>query len=385
MTEYKHETADAEEYAAGMSPLEIVALFAEERRRLILVPLFVGIVALGISFLVKPTFTSRTTFLPPQQQQGGAASALASLGSLAGLIGGGSAIKTPGDQYVSLMQSAAVADRIIDRFKLMEVYESKYRFEARRSLADDVRITLGKKDGLVSVEVDAHDAALGANIANAYVTELRELTSKLQLTEAQSRRAFYQAELERTSKALAAAQAALQSSGFNPGALKAEPKAAAEAYSRMQASVTENEVRLMAMRRNLADTAPEVQQQLGILAGLRERLARIEAQTPQETEANYVGKYREYKYQETLFELFSKQYEMARLDATQEGTLIQVIDAATPAEHKSRPKRGMVAVSATLAAGIAMALWLLCRHWWRHPAQAETVARLNQAWRKPRN
>ena len=46
-----------------------------------------GALALGATYLVKPTYTARTSFLPPQQQQSSAASALASLGALSGLAG----------------------------------------------------------------------------------------------------------------------------------------------------------------------------------------------------------------------------------------------------------------------------------------------------------
>ena len=40
-------------------------------------PLLIGVVALGISFLVTPTFTATTKFLPPQQQQSANQCALA--------------------------------------------------------------------------------------------------------------------------------------------------------------------------------------------------------------------------------------------------------------------------------------------------------------------
>ena len=46
---------------------------------------------------------------------------------------------------------------------------------------------------------------------------------------------------------------------------------------------------------------------------------------------DYLTKYREFKYQETLFELFARQYEIARVDESREGALIQVVDPATRA------------------------------------------------------
>ena len=52
-----------------------------------------------------PTFTAITTVMPPQQSQRGAASALASLGSMADLVGGAAGVSRPDERYVALMQS----------------------------------------------------------------------------------------------------------------------------------------------------------------------------------------------------------------------------------------------------------------------------------------
>ena len=51
------------------------------------------------------TFTAITTVMPPQQSQRGAASALASLGSMADLVGGAAGVSRLGERYVALMQS----------------------------------------------------------------------------------------------------------------------------------------------------------------------------------------------------------------------------------------------------------------------------------------
>lgn len=326
--------------------------------------LVAGLVALAITFVLPVTFTARTVILPPQQQQSAAASALANLGALAGLAGAGMSVKSPADQYVALMQSVNVRDRIVDRFKLMEVYGSEYREAARRTLGEHVRIALGKKDGLITVEVDDHDPKRAADIANQYIDELRRLTNELALTEAQQRRIFFEDQLKQTRDQLVRAQQALQASGFDSGALRAEPKAAAEGYAQLQAQLTAAQVRLQGLRRSLVETAPEVQQQLAVLSALRGQLAKLEADDPPQSSAEYVSRYREFKYQETLFELFSRQYEMARLDESREGTLIQVVDRATPPERKSKPKRAMTAIGVTVAATFLLAFITLVRSRW---------------------
>ncbi|MDN3920943.1 Wzz/FepE/Etk N-terminal domain-containing protein [Roseateles violae] len=372
----------------GIDLLEIATVLASHWRLLIIAPVVAGALAIGASYLIAPTFTARTTFLPPQQQQSAAATALASLGALSGLAGS-SGIKTPGDQYVALMQSANVEDRIVDRFKLLEVYDVKYRFLARQTLKQNVRITLGKKDGLITAEVDAHDPTMAADIANQYVAELRRLSAELALTEAQQRRVFFENELKRTRAKLTDAQQALQSSGFNAGALKAEPKAAAESYARLQAQIAAAEVQLQVVRRALSDTAPEVQQQLVQLSALRSQLLKLEGSATAPSDADYVSHYREFKYQETLFDLFSKQFEMARLDESREGALIQVVDAATPPERKSKPARAIIAIATAAAAFLLLVVWVLVRHSIRttskHPHAAEKFARLRAALKTGRS
>ena len=373
----------AEEADDAVSLLDLALPLVEHWKLWILGSLAVGLTALGIAFLMTPVYTARTSFLPPQQQQSGIASALAQLGGLAGLAGAAGAIRSPADQYVALMQSVSATDRLIEQFDLMRVYEAKYRFEARKALAENTRIAIGKKDGLISVEVDDENPQRAAEMANTYVEELRRLTSTLAVSEAQQRRLFFEKELRDARDQLERAQQALQASGFNIGALRAEPKAAAESYARLKAEITAAEVRTQVLRGSLADSAPEVQRQLSQLSALRAQLARLEQAADANVGPDYLTKYREFKYRETLFELFARQYEIARVDESREGALIQVVDAAVPPEMKSKPKRKLIAVGATAASLLLLGMFILLRHAWRQtatdPEGAEKVARLRAA------
>ena len=345
---------DDEDDGIGLS--ELAGAILGQWKIIVAGSVLAGAAGLGVASLMKPVFTARTVVMPPQQQQSSAAAALGSLGALAGLAGGG--IKSPVDQYIALMQSATVSDRLIDRFKLMEVYEEEFRSVARKTLLTKAIITAGKKDGLIVIEVDDHDPKRAADIANAYVDELRLMTNTLAVSEAQQRRRFFEQQLEVTKKRLTEAQVALQESGFSAGVLRAEPKAAADGYARLRAEVTAAEVRLQTMRRTLADSAPEMQQQQAQLEALRSELAKLEQReaAPSSKDAGYIGRYRDYKYQETLFDLYAKQFELARLDESREGGLIQVVDVATAPDRKSKPKRAMYALGAAVLAGLLLSV-----------------------------
>ena len=357
--EQADQEADAED--EGMTLGEMASALRERLVLLTVGPLAAGALALGITYLIAPTFTAVTTFMPPQQAQSSAASALAALGPLAGLAGGAVGASNTGDRYVALMQSVTVSDRLIERFKLMDVYESKFRVDAQKELSANVRISLGKKDGLIKIEVDDTNPQRAADIANRYVDELRRVTSGLAVTEAQQRRMFFEQQLQQSRERLVQAQQALQASGFNPGALKAEPKAAAEGYARLKAEVTAAEVRLQVTRGTLTDTAPEVRQQQATLNALREQLARTEQAAAPAGGPDYIGRYRDFKYQETLFDLYARQFELARVDESREGTLIQVLDPATLPERKSKPKRAIAAAGTAFVVALALAAWVLMR------------------------
>jgi uncharacterized protein involved in exopolysaccharide biosynthesis len=281
------------------------------------------------------------------------------------------------------MQSATVSDRMVDQFKLLDVYDEKYRIDARRELARNVRVNVGKKDGLITVDVEDKSPQRAADMANRLVDELRRMTDTIAVSDAQQRRKFFEQQLRQTQEKLVQAQQALQASGFTQGALKAEPKSAAEGYARLRAEVTAAEVRLQTLRGSLSDTAPEVQQQQNALTALRSQLARLEQTADARGGADYVGKYREFKYQETLFDLFAKQYELARVDESREGALIQVVDPATSPEKKSKPKRAIVALAATLSSALALIGFVLVRRSWRasadDPVNADRMGRLQRA------
>lgn len=348
---------------AGPDALDLILEIARHGRLIIGGGLLVGVLALGASYLVKPTFTSSTVILPPQQQQSLASSALSSLGALAGLAGGAAGgVRSPIDQYVAMLRSTTLADRMIDRFNLLEVYDEKLRFDARALFWERSRVSAGRRDGLITIEIDDKDPKRAAEMAAAMVEEFRRMTSELVITEAQQRRSFFEKQVQATRDKLSAAQQALQASGLTAGSFKAEPKAVAEGYAKLKAEATAAQVRLQALLTNFTANAPEVQQQQSLLAALNAELRKQEANVSlQDADSGYIGKYREYKYQEVLFELFSRQYEMARVDEGREGGVTQVVDVAQVPEKKSKPKRAFIGMGASVAAGLILLVFVLIR------------------------
>ena len=370
-----------------ISLLDLLQTIVDNLRLLILGPLVVGLAALGISFTVPPTFTATVKFLPPQQQQSAAASMLASLGGLGGLAGAAAGLKNPADQYLAFMKSNSVQDVLIERFKLDERYQAKFKEDARLALTGNTRASSGK-DGLITVQIDDKDPKFAAELANAHVEELQKLLARLAVTEAQQRRAFFEKQLSQVKEKFTEAEQALRATGVSSSVLKSNPTSALAAVAGLKAQVTAQEVKVGAMRGYLAETAPDFKQAMTELANLRAQLAKQEKDEPAAAagQGDYVAKFREFKYQETLFELFARQFEMAKVDESREGAVIQVLDAAQPPERKSKPKKALIAIIATLAAGFALLLFVFIRQALRNAGQdtasAQKIASLKTSWRK---
>lgn len=369
----------AYEEADEISLLDLLQVIADNLRLLIIGPLLAGIVALGVTFIIKPTFTATTTFLPPQQQQSAAASMLQSLGALGGVASLATGLKNPADQYVALTGSRSVKDALIEKFKLTERYDEELVHDARKELEKNTRISTSK-NGLITVEVDDHEPPIAAAIANAYVEELSRLMARLALTEAQERRVFFEGQLKKAKEGLIAAETALKATGISESAVKASPTAAVGAVASLMAQVAAKEVQISAMRGYLVESAPEFQRAQAELGALRSQLSRTEKDTASNgAGGDYVAKYRDFKYFETLYELMAKQYEIARIDESREGAVIQVVDKAITPERKSKPKRGLIAALTVLLAGFLLLIFVFVRQGLRNAAeQSESAARMTQ-------
>lgn len=103
------------------------------------------------------------------------------------------------------------------------------------------------------------------------------------------------------------------------------------------------------------------------------------------TSLQYMDAMRNLKYQEAVWEILAKQYEMAKLDEAKDFPLIQVLDKAAPPEKKSKPKRSLIVILTTMVAFFVAVIWVFVREALSRartqPEQAERLIALRNALR----
>jgi capsule polysaccharide export protein KpsE/RkpR len=381
--------------------VHLMTWLGEAKRQIALVTGAVLVLSLAVALLLQPSYTARTTLLPPAaQQQGGSAAALAALGSLGGLAGGLGA-KTPDELYVALLKSDSVVRALDQRFSLRERYDIRHFEALRKAFPTRVRVASEKRTGLITIEVDDKDPAFAAELANAHATEITKVLARLAISEAQQRRLFFESQVKDTKENLIKAEVALQSVQERSGVIVLDKQAEAliTAAAQVRAAISEREVRLSVARLSATDQNPDIRRLASELQGLRAELARMEsAQGGQpgstvdfpvgkipRAALDYVRARRELKLQETLLEAMVRQLELARLDEAKEGPLLQQLDRALPPDYKSKPSRALLVAATTLFALMCVVGLIIVRrynalHAGFDPESSERWRAMKRSW-----
>ena len=346
--------------------LDYLIVILKRKKLIVGITLGAAIITAIIVFLIMtPIYMAQTRILPPQT--GSSSIALGMLSQMAGAAGAQSiteslGLKSPSDLYVGMLESRTVADKIIDRFNLMKLYEADYREDARKQLLEDVfEAETDKDSGIITISIEDKDPKRAADMANAFVEELKNLTKGLAVTEASQRRLFFEDQLKDTKMALVKAEEGMQGFQEKTGALQVDEqtKAVIEGIAMLRAQIAAKEVQLRVMRTYATAQNPDLQRAEDELKGLKAELGKLEAtggsghdpliptgRMP-EIGTEYVRKLRDLKFYEDLYELLTKQYEAAKLDEARYAAVIQVIDKAIPPEKIAKPKKLLIILIAT--------------------------------------
>lgn len=362
-TQMYEKNSDAD---STFSFLDLLIIVARYKRRFILIPLVVAIIAGSIGFLLPNSYKASTQLLPPQQATSGTAALLSQLNGVAGAVAGNMSVKGANDVYIGMLKSRTVADRIIENFDLKKKYDTTSLERARLKLELRTTITAGK-DGLITIEVEDSDQKVVAKLANAYVTELLRLNGAFALTESSQRRVFYERQLEDAKDRLARAEIELKVALGKSGVVSvdSDSRAVVEIAGRLRAQISAKEIQLQSMEAFVTESNNDYQRLKQELISLRAELGRFENGPQGSTAAispelsrgglQNIKLLRDLKYREMLYELLAKQYELARLDEAKNPSIIQVLDPALEPEREFKPRRMFIVLGATLA-GLVIAI-----------------------------
>lgn len=400
-------------------------LLWQHRTMLARVTVISFIVSLLIAFLIPKEYKSTASIMPPDQNSTGAMmlaalfghTGLGSLGSLAsGLLGGHGTTAL----YVDLLESGTVRGHLIDRFDLQHVYHTRYRFSTAKKLGRRTKITEDKKSGVLSIEVEDTDRVRARDMAQAYLDELNKILNLTSTSSARQERLFIEHRLDAVKVDLERAQLELSdfSSKNSTVDIKEQTRAMVDAGARVQAELLVEQAGLQSLREIYGDANVRVKGAEARIATLQHKLIQMTGSSaPLKVAAlndgtnavsfndkemlypslrqlprlgvTYADLYRRVKVQETVFELLTQQYEMARIEEAKDIPVVSVIDSPGLPEKKSFPPRILLTLLLTFfSVGIASGFVLVQERWSllglhdpRRMLAAEVIPVIQRRWR----
>lgn len=359
-------------------------------------------VSVAIVFAIPKRYRSRTSIMPPDQQNSSTmmlaaltsrAPNLGSLGSLASSLMGGHSNTA---LFEDFLQSGTVSGHLIDRFNLQDVYHKRYRIDAAKHLARCTKITDDKKSGVITIEVDDTSPTRARDLAQGYLDELNQIVTQTNTSAAHRERVFIEQRLHAVRADLETAQIQLSefSSKSSTIDIGAQTRAMVDAGARIQAELLIEESGLESLRQMYGDGNVRVREAEARIATLQEGLrkmtgssAPLPADDPGDKSGSpgtsgddndlypplrqlprlavpYADLYRRVKTQEAAFELLTQQYELARIEEARDVPSVNVIDPPGVPEKKYFPPRILLACLLTFLSFITAAAVILLREHW---------------------
>ena len=341
------------------SPVDVFSFLAIFLRRwpfLLLLAALSCALAVGLSFLVRPQFTSHAVFLPPTPPSNS--------DSTLALI-----LRPPSSSiYLGLLVSDSVLTDVIERTDLQRIYGARDIDMARQSLRSAITVT-SDASGFVSLQVTDKSPQLAQVIATNFLGALSRLNDRLAVSEAAQRRLIFQSELEHAKNDLEASEVALKQAQEKSGVVspEAQIRSGLSAIDVSRAQIRGMQVALSALLQGQTEQSPEVKRARSEIATEEGQLVRLEnasggaqgaglsaVQAPA-VALKFVQLEREVKYNQVLFDVMAKQYENAKLQESSAAPGVQVVDLPQVPLHKSKPSRMLFAV-AGFCAGLFLGL-----------------------------
>jgi len=376
--------------------VENASLFWDYRRIFLRVAAIVFLLSI-ISVLFMPKEFESTARIMPPEQGGGGAALLAALvgkgtggggsggGGLAGLAGSLLGTKNNGALFVALLRSGTVTGGLIDRFDLRKVYHKRYRFSAAKRLAHLTKITEDTKSGVITIVVTDETRERARDLAQGYLDELNGLLARVNTSSAHREREFIEHRLATVQTELQNAQVALSNFSRENTTIdiKEQTKATVEAGAKLEGQLIVGETELDSLRQIYGNENVRVRAAEARNSILRRELQRANGQSDLETVegddathpypalrqlpqlgVQWANLYRTVRIHETVFDLLSEEYELARIEEAKSIPTVGVIDAPGAPELRTGPHRTLIVLISTALSFVMTALFLLARRRW---------------------
>lgn len=339
-----------------------------------------AVLSVVISLLLSNWYqASARLLLPARSGSGILAGALSELPSAAQSLLG----DATGDyaRYLAILSSRGVAERAVQAFDLMTVYETAESetpmSDAIEALRGNTEFVIDEEYDFLTVEVLDQDPERAADLANFYVAELTRRNAELSSQSAANFRRFIEERYQETEAKLDSVLNRLRDLQQEYGVmdLATQGQVFYESLAELRLQIIQAEAEYERLRSAYGSENSLVRQARQSLSSARqayqqalsggERLMPVAQDSLPQVTRQFYELEQERLILSELIKYTRPVLEEARFDEQRQVEAVQVVDAATPPEKKAKPKRSIICITMTISAFLLAVLFVLVYDWWR--------------------
>jgi uncharacterized protein involved in exopolysaccharide biosynthesis len=344
-----------------VSLLDLLIILLERKLFFVVSMLVFCAAGVGISLVQTKYFTATAVIMKPAQRiPSGLGSLIGKELPLSGLLKSVDLGGADLDNFMSILQSRTLAEKVIDRFNLIHYYGfdklKKYYIEdVLKQFHRGVKVL---ENDYGNIEVSAVDTspAMTADIANFMVLELDTITYHLGKESARNSRIFFEDRLAviRHDLDSASRQFTKFQTENNYIELEQQTKSSIEALAQFEAQKMGLDLEIAQLQSQFGASnqrVAELQKQKnvierkikGYMAAGGGNLIISLTDVPQKS-VQYGYLLRDVKIQESLYEFVLQLFEQAKISEANNVPSVQALEFAKPPQKKTRPKRSIICV-----------------------------------------
>ena len=377
---------------------DILNVFIKWRRLLAVNFLIAAIITFVIASFLPKMYTSTATLFPPEKDSGGLSLASSLLGGGLGSLISGSGMSLPSfttlsDVYASILRSRAVAEEVIDKNDLQDVYGIKSREKTILQLTDRLNVVV-QPEGMIGISFEDEDPNRAATIVDSFIETLNDINAQARSSKASATRKFIEERLDQTKVDLAAAEDEYKNFQEKNQTISLPDQVSAmiDNLATLKSQQVLAEIELGVLKRTFLPDHMQVKQQEAKVEEIQKQIAILEKGTPGTdknnplsipfSEAPSLGLElarltRNLKIQETIYQLLTEQYEQAKIQEMRDTPTIQVLNPPNVPERKSSPRRAIMGLMAGLLALILTVMVVFIKEFLDRSKEANTQAYRN--------
>jgi uncharacterized protein involved in exopolysaccharide biosynthesis len=275
---------------------------------------------------------------------------------------------------------------VIEKLELRKVYDKSTAEDTRKELSRRTRISVSRRNPVISLEVTDHDPRRAQAIAEEYVARLNLVSAQMDTSASHRERVFLEERLAQTATDLESAENELSrfATGNSLIDIEEQGKTSVRTHLRLEGELIAEKTQLEGLRRFYRDGNVRVHAEEARIAELNRQMEVLgrssdasdtrslgqngfaSSRKLPRLQVQYSDLFRRVRVEEAVFEALSEKHELAKVQEAKDLPSVKVLDPPDVPEKKEFPLRLLMIAVGLFIGLLSGVVWTFVHADWDH-------------------